>query len=50
MNFHLLYTSQDGKFMNEKKEFADFNAAEEWLESICAKYWEIGIDNKDGGD
>lgn len=40
---HLLYTDKNGKFQNEEKDFPSVKEAEDWLESIGAKYWEIGF-------
>ena len=45
--FHLLYTDKDGKFQNEERSFADFNACENWLKNTGAKYWEIGFIERD---
>ena len=42
---HLLYTDKDGKFCNVEKHFDTIQKAENWLESIGAKYWEIGFLN-----
>lgn len=40
---HILYTDKDGKFQNEERDFPSIKEAENWLESIGAKHWEIGF-------
>lgn len=42
MKFHILYTV-NRKFYDEEREFETFAKCEEWLESIGASRWEIGI-------
>ena len=41
-DFHIMYTAKDGTFHSINKEFASFTAAESWLKSIGATWWEIG--------
>jgi len=43
--FHVIYTDQTGIINSEVKEFDDFISCEDWLKSINAKYWEIGVDD-----
>jgi len=38
---HIMYNDRNGKFKQTVKE-CSFKEAEKWLESIGAKYWEIG--------
>lgn len=45
--FHLLYTDKNGKFHNEEKEFIDYYSCEKWMRKIKAKYFEIGLIDKD---
>ena len=40
---HLIYTNKDGEVKSIERDFLSFDAAEKWLESIGATYWEIGI-------
>ena len=48
MKFHIIYTKKNDSIVAEDHEFEDFNKAEDWLFSIDAKYWEIGIDEAQG--
>ncbi len=47
MDFHIIYRKADGELVAENHTFEDFNAAEKWLESINAQFWEIGIRDED---
>ena len=47
MKFHIIYTKKDDSIVAEDHKFESFFRAEEWLESIGAKYWEIGFLNND---
>lgn len=44
--YHILYTIS-GKFIAVDKEFPSFAAVEEWLRSIGAVYWQIGLPDKE---
>ena len=41
---HILYTDKNGKFHSTYKVIT-FSEAEEWLKSIGAIHWEIGVNN-----
>ena len=41
--FHIIWTDETGIINSAFKEFIDFESCEEWLKSIHATYWEIGI-------
>ena len=41
--YHIIYTDETGEVKSLVKEFIDFESCEEWLRSIHAVYWEIGI-------
>ena len=43
ITYHIIYTDEAGIIQSVYKEFIDFASCEEWLESIHAIYWEIGI-------
>lgn len=41
--YHILYTASNGDFVTTEREFLSFAAIEQWLRSIGATYWEIGL-------
>jgi len=41
--YHILYTASNGDFVTVEREFPSFAAVEQWLCSIGATYWEIGL-------
>jgi hypothetical protein len=41
--YHIIYTDETGIINSVVMEFIDFESCEEWLKSIHAIYWEIGI-------
>lgn len=41
--YHILYTARSGDFVTVEKEFSSFAAVKDWLRSIGATYWEIGL-------
>jgi len=45
--YHIIWTDETGIVNSAYKEFSDFESCEEWLKSIHALYWEIGIDDSD---
>ncbi len=47
MDFHIIYRKGDGELVNENRSFKDFDAAEKWLKSINAQFWDIGIKDED---
>ena len=47
MRFHIIYTTKTGKVIAKDFNFNSFVAAEEYLESIEAQYWEIGFNEKE---
>jgi hypothetical protein len=42
-NYHVIYTDETGVVTSGFVEFIDFDSCEEWLKSIHAVYWEIGL-------
>jgi hypothetical protein len=41
--FHIIWTDIDGTVNSTYETFDDFETCEEWLKSIGATYWEIGM-------
>jgi hypothetical protein len=41
--YHIIYTDETGEVKSLYKEFRNFESCEEWLKSINAVYWEIGL-------
>jgi len=46
MTYHLLYRTKNGHFRNVIRSFASIQKAENWLYSIQAQQWEIGVKEK----
>ena len=46
-SFHLIYKDKNGDMQSEYKNFVAFSKAEDWLKSIGAIDWEIGIPDND---
>ena len=44
--YHILYTASSGDVVTVEREFSSFAAVEQWLRSIGATYWEIGLPGK----
>lgn len=44
---HITYTDLVGKVRDADKRFPSTDEAEDWLRKIGAKYWSIGIADKD---
>jgi len=45
--YHILYTTIEGDFVSEDKEFPSFAAAEHWLCAIGAPSWDISLSAKE---
>ena len=43
MKLHLLYNKEDNKVISEDKDFDTLQEAEQYLDSVGAIYWEIGL-------
>lgn len=41
--YHVIYTNESGEVISGFMEFIDFDSCEEYLKSIGATYWEIGL-------
>lgn len=41
--YHVLYTASSGDTVTVEREFPSFATVEQWLRSIGATYWEIGL-------